>query len=309
MTKQNLSEIAAANDMLLFDDSYQDQKQLNSLYVTHSVIPFGVYNTTNYPQSHHSVLNNFRADYEDFSHFIDNSFTNPTNVGGGAKVELEDPIMFAKTSLKFDDNSLGSHRNQMLSPSTQGYEVDPNQINHSRLSNPLVLRRSAKSSVVTYQAYQKVFKLRYEEGRAHVRLGDFADSATTQPYTPEQRIKYEKMLGKTKIKFFNTTLSVNHNLPIFNLSSSLFNSLNTYFYEFPFLEGVTNDPTRHVWFDAFIKYAQQEVSGSSVSKYTIVGVPFHKKKFDFNVKQGRQLADTELYFTRIRTSRKNYMPN
>jgi hypothetical protein len=84
--------------------------------------------------------------------------------------------------------------------------------------------------------------------------------------------------------------------------------MNFYFYEFPFLDGLTNDPTRHVWFDAFIKFAQREVGGSSVSKYSIVGVPFYKKKFDFNVKQGRQLGDSELYFSRIATSRKNYLP-
>jgi hypothetical protein len=131
--------------------------------------------------------------------------------------------------------------------------------------------------MVTYQSYQKVFKMRYEEGRAHVRLDDFASSASTQPYTTEQRIKYEKMLGKTKLKFYNTNLNVNKLLPVFNANSHLSNSLNTYFYEFPFLEGLTNDPTRHVFFDAFVKFAQQEVSGSSVSKYTIVGVPFYKK--------------------------------
>lgn len=182
------------------------------------------------------------------------------------------------------------------------------QINSSRFSNPIALRRSAKSSLVTYQAYQKVFKLRYEEGRAHVRLLDFADSKVTQPYTTEQKIKYEKMLGKTRLQFYNTSATILNLLPTFNAASNLFNSLNSYFFEFPFLEGVTNDPTRHIWFDAYSKYSQREVSGSSVSKYTIVGVPFSKKKYDFNVKQGRQLLDSELYFNRIATARKSYLP-
>jgi hypothetical protein len=163
--------------------------------------------------------------------------------------------------------------------------------------------------MVTYQAFQKVFKLRYDEGRAHVRLTDFANSTTPQPYTTEQRVKYDRMLGKTRLKHFNTNFSTYNVLPAFNDLSGLSNSLNYYFFEFPFLEGVTNDPTRHVWFDAFIKFAQQEVGGSSVSKYTIVGVPFYKKKYDFNVKQGRQLSDTELYFSRIATARKSYLPN
>jgi hypothetical protein len=116
------------------------------------------------------------------------------------------------------------------------------------------------------------------------------------------------MLGKTKIKHLNTNYSTIQSLPIFNDLSGLTNSLNYYFFEFPFLDGVTNDPTRHVWFDSFVKFAQKEVSGSSVSKYTIVGVPFYKKKYDFNVKQGRQMSETELYFSRIVTARKNYLP-
>jgi hypothetical protein len=162
--------------------------------------------------------------------------------------------------------------------------------------------------MVTYQAFQKVFKLRYDEGRAHVRLTDFADSAIAQPYTTEQRIKYDRMLGKTRLKHFNTNFNSPSVLPIFNDLAGLSNSLNYYFFEFPFLDGVTNDSTRHVWFDAFIKYAQKEVGGSSVSKHSIVGVPFYKKKYDFNVKQGRQMAETELYFSRIATARKNYLP-
>jgi hypothetical protein len=100
--------------------------------------------------------------------------------------------------------------------------------------------------MTTFQAYQKVFKLRYEEGRAHVRLTDFADSAYTQPFTTEQQVKYNQMLGKTKLRYFNTNYNVNRLLPVFNNLAGLTNSLNYYFFDFPFLDGVTNDPTRHV---------------------------------------------------------------
>jgi hypothetical protein len=100
--------------------------------------------------------------------------------------------------------------------------------------------------MTTFQAYQKVFKLRYEEGRAHVRLTDFADSASTQPFTTEQQVKYNQMLGKTKLRYFNTNYNVNRLLPVFNNLAGLTNSLNYYFFDFPFLDGVTNDPTRHV---------------------------------------------------------------
>jgi hypothetical protein len=211
-------------------------------------------------------------------------------------------------NIKFNSIRSNNYGKGNLSLGSNLLEVNPNQVNWSRFSNPISLRKSAKSSIVTHQAFQKVFKLRYEEGRAHVRLTDFANSSISQPYTTEQRIKYEKSLGKTKMKYFNTNYNNTKSLKVFNNLAGLSNSLNFYFFEFPFLDGVTNDPTRHVWFDTFIKYAQREVSGSSVSKYTIAGVPFFKKKFDFNLKKGKQLADTDLYFTRIAVSRKNYLP-
>jgi hypothetical protein len=203
-------------------------------------------NTPVYPQSHHSVLNNFRSDYEDFSHFNDSNFKNVTSKLGSLSSTCDDNFSLSSKSIKFNKASSNLNSNSLSSNLTSGYENNPNQLNWSRFSNPLVLRRSAKSSIVTHQSFQKVFKLRYEEGRAHVRLTDFANASQPQPYTTEQRIKYEKILGKNKIRFFNTSLNLTKTLPVFNANTSLSNSLNTYFFEFPFLEGVTTDPTRHV---------------------------------------------------------------
>lgn len=308
VSKKNLSEASFISDSLAMDESYSDYKNLMNLYVGKSSLPLGVYNTYNYPQSHHAVLNSFRSDYEDFAHFQDTSLNLTTKGSSISQVNLDNLFTDMKGSTEFDLNTASTNSNSFTSLSEVNYETNPNQLNWSRFSNPIALRRSAKSSMVTFQAFQKVFKLRYEEGRAHVRLTDYANSASTQPFTTEQRIKYDKMLGKTRLSHLNTTLNSNKLLPIFNNFAGLTNSLNYYFFDFPFLEGLTNDPTRHVWFDSYIKYAQREVSGSSVSKYSIVGVPFYKKKYDFNVKQGRQLADTELYFSRIATARKNYLP-
>jgi len=55
------------------DESYQDQKNLVNLYVGKLTTPLIISNSYNYPQSHHAILNSFRADFEDFSHFQDNS--------------------------------------------------------------------------------------------------------------------------------------------------------------------------------------------------------------------------------------------
>lgn len=312
LAKKDLSEFSVVSESTTFDDSYLDQKNLLNLFYAKKSLALGLGTLYNNPQSSHSVLNNFRADFEDFSHFQNTSKNNLAKLPqlkSLSETNLDNPIKVKYLTKSFNQYSSLSNAQPVTSTEAVNLDVNPSQTNWARFSNPLALRRSAKGSIVTYQAFQKVFKLRYDEGRAHVRLTDFANSRSTQPYTTEQRIKYERMIGKTKIKHYNTNYNVSRLLPVFNPLAGLNNSLNYYFYEFPFLDGVTNDPTRHVWFDGFIKYAQREVSGSSVSKYSIVGVPFFKKKYDFNVKQGKQMADSELYFARIATARKNYLPN
>jgi hypothetical protein len=308
LNNKDFNELPVMVNSLSMEESYRNSKNLNNLLLSKSSIPLGVYNTRNYPQSSHGVLNNFRSDFEDFSHFKDNPLKLKVSLLSSKDFSSTEPLKLLKKNIRF--SSVKPSTNSMEAPLVGKELVDNTSLRdtQSRFSNPITLRRSAKSSIVTHQAYQKVFKLRYEEGRAHVRLTDFANSSISQPFTTEQKVRYERMLGKSRLSHFNTNYNINSTLKVFNPFASLSNSLNFYFYEFPFLDGVTNDPSRHVWFDVFVKYAQREVSGSSVSKYTIAGVPFFKKKFDFNIIKGRQLADTDLYFTRIKVSRKNYLP-
>jgi hypothetical protein len=53
------------------DESYADYKNLSQMYAGKSATPLAITASVNYPQSHNAVLNSFRADYEDFSHFQD----------------------------------------------------------------------------------------------------------------------------------------------------------------------------------------------------------------------------------------------
>ena len=308
LTTRDFSELPSIINSLSMEESYRNSKSLNNLLISKSSIPLGVYNSRNYPQSSHAVLNNFRSDFEDFSHFKDNALKLKISLLGSKDFEATKPLKLTSKNVKFNSEKVSTSTTSIKSLGETYTDNAISRDTQSRFSNPITLRRSAKSSIVTHQAYQKVFKLRYEEGRAHVRLTDYANSSVSQPFTTEQKIKYDRMLGKTRLKYFNTNYNINSTFKIFNPFAGLSNSLNFYFFEFPFLDGVTNDPSRHVWFDVFVKYAQREVSGSSVSKYTIAGVPFFKKKFDFNIIKGRQLADTDLYFTRIAVSRKNYLP-
>lgn len=52
--------------------------------------------------------------------------------------------------------------------------------------------------MVTFNALQKVFRARFEDGRAHANLGQLADLGVDQPYLTAARPAYETLLGKTR---------------------------------------------------------------------------------------------------------------
>lgn len=61
--------------------------------------------------------------------------------------------------------------------------------------------------------------------------------------------------------------------------------------------------------DGYSKWRYVEVQPSSVAKYSLVGVPYLRKPYDFNTNTGDHLSDMQGYFTRITRARKNYLPN
>ncbi len=255
-----------------FDDSYINSK--NNLYLFNKNSSFLLNNNFNfvYPQSYLSVLNNFRADYEDFNWYV---------------------------NLPEANQSLTDNLNDTLS---EGLNTNV------RFSNPITLRSTARNSIVTYNALQKVFKARFDDGRSNIKINHFADVRSKQPFMTDTRVPYEKLLGKNKESFYNTTFYKNNNFPIFNDLAAYNNSLNFYFFDFPFLLSLVSDPSHFVWFDWFTKWSLYEVQPSSVSRYSTIGVPYSKKHFDFNSETGDTIKDSETYFTRIAISRKNYLP-
>lgn len=254
-----------------FDDSYMTYK--NSLFLFNKNSSFFLNNNTNfvYPQSYLSVLNNFRADYDDFSWHV---------------------------NLNSPELTLNNDLNQENLDTT----------NNIRFSNPITLRSTARNSIVTYNALQKVFKARFDDGRSNIKINHFADVRSKQPFITDSRVSYEKLLGKNKESFYNTTFYKNNNFPVLNNLAAYNNSLNFYFFDFPFLLSLASDPSHFVWFDWFTKWSSYEVQPSSVSRYSTIGVPYSKKHFDFNSENGDTIKDAETYFTRIAVSRKNYLP-
>jgi hypothetical protein len=113
----------------------------------------------------------------------------------------------------------------------------------------VALRSPVRSSIVTFNALQKVFRARFEDGRAHTNLQSFAKLGTEQPFLGAPRPAYEALLGKTKrsffsINFYNPTLG-----SLSNVFSSLDQSVNSFFFTFPFLLSAKSDMGRYMWFD------------------------------------------------------------
>ena len=187
--------------------------------------------------------------------------------------------------------------------------VDFNEVNDLRISNPLKLRSTAKSSIVTYSAIQKVFKSRYDEGRANARLQDISNSYPKHLFISEQKTPYESLLGKNKESFFNTN-NYNHSLTLnFNDIFANWNTLNTYFTDLPFLISAQSDSSRFLWFDWHSRWTSIEVQPSSVSRYSLLGVPYHSKNFEYSTQTGDNINESETYLIRLGRARKNYMSN
>lgn len=121
-----------------------------------------------------------------------------------------------------------------------------NYNNSARYSNPVTLRSTAKNSIVTYAALQKVFRSRLEDGRSNVRLNHFSDLRANQPFLMGNKVTFEKLLGKNKESFYNTTFYTNNNFSVLNDLASANSSLNTYFFDFPFLVSSLSDSAHFV---------------------------------------------------------------
>lgn len=117
------------------------------------------------------------------------------------------------------------------------------------MSNPLKLRSTARNSIVTYNAIQKVFKSRFDEGRSNSRIQDISNSYTPYPFLSAPKAPYESLLGKNTENFFKPTLYVTKPLVAYSVENININLLNTYFTDLPFLVSKFSDASRHLWFD------------------------------------------------------------
>jgi hypothetical protein len=101
----------------------------------------------------------------------------------------------------------------------------------TRFTSSLRLRRTARNSIVTYNALQKVFRSRLEEGRSNYGLNQLAELESKQPFITANRPSYQKMLGKNRESFYSTTTYKTGTLGFLNDLHSLNSSLNFYFFD------------------------------------------------------------------------------
>lgn len=177
-----------------------------------------------------------------------------------------------------------------------------------RFSNYFHLRAPSRDLIATYNAYQKVYKPRFDENRAHAKTTDLTNVFVKQHNITAPRAKYERLLGKNKENFFKINTYKNDLLNNFNSLYDCFTDLNYYFFDLPFLLALKSDASRYFWFDWFARWGMYEVQPSSASKYSILGLPYFNKNFDFTGTINEEIFETENYFVRIARARRNYLP-
>ena len=288
----NFSLLPVYSELNEMDDSFSSYKSLSALSNKFSTSTLLVSNPGLAPRSYLSTFNHFRSDYSDFI------WQRSDNSGTLAPLLS---LINSPTLQNSDSSTIVSG----LASSQDGLSLGSDL----RLSNPVTLRSSVRNSIVNYNAFQKVFKPRLDEGRAHVQSSSFADLGLKQPFISDSKVPYLKLLGKNRDSFFETPLYYASTHKNFNSAPALLDSLNTPMYDFPFLLAKTSDTMRFTWVDWFAKWKHVEVQPSSISRYSTLGVPYLRKPYDFNSTTGDKFQDTELYFTRVARSRRNYLTN
>jgi hypothetical protein len=98
--------------------------------------------------------------------------------------------------------------------------------------------------MITYNAIQKVFKSRFDEGRSNARLTDVSNSYNPYMFLSSKKAPYESLLSKNSNSFFRTNMYNFYYNTFYKNNLSLLNSLNIYFLNLPFLVSTQSDSSR-----------------------------------------------------------------
>lgn len=194
---------------------------------------------------------------------------------------------------------------------TENYsQVKPQSfISSNPLKESLKIRLSVRDSIINNNAFQKVFRSRLDENRAHISTSHFATTSVEQPFINDKSVPYTSLLGKNRFffyqtPFYNKTFTANT-----NAITSLYTQNNTQMFEFPFLDATQSDLIRYTWMDGYSKWIYVDVQPSSVSRYSTLNVPYLRKPYDFNTNSSDTFSDLDTYYMRASRTRRNYLPN
>jgi hypothetical protein len=293
------------NSSNTWDDSYESSKYLKYLYNVSYKTYFNMITNFFQPHPYSIVFDMFRADYEEFS-WIKDDLNNNADFGDVLS-------LFAQTNLLLTEyGNFETCRNKLNFNFLTTFIANASVFDFNqtfRFNNYINLRNTVRNSIVTYNAIQKVFRSRFDEGRSNAKMLEFSNFYLKQPYLTTSRVQYEHLLGKTRENFFKANLYKSKTLNLFNNLYDVGNSLNFYFFDFPFLLALKSDATRYLWFDWYAKWGFYEVQPSSSSRYAIYGMPYFNKSFDFAAYGSESISETENYLLRLSRARRNYLPN
>ena len=179
----------------------------------------------------------------------------------------------------------------------------------SKLTNTPSLQFTAKNLTVNQSAFQKVFRSRFDEGRANVNTLSFSVVENKQQFLTDFGTSYNKMLKKNDDFFYSNLLFSKSYQTTGGVLSSLVQAQKLPVYDFPFLLSNSSDVTRYSWIDWGSQWKYREVQPSSASRFSTLGVPYVRDPFNFDTNAGDGFQNTESYLTRISRSRRNYLPN
>jgi hypothetical protein len=129
---------------------------------------------------------------------------------------------------------------------TSRYSNNLKSYNTFSQSNNIKLRTTAKNSIVTYNAIQKVYKSRFDDARSNVNFKNFTNSYNNVPFITESRPSYESTLGKNKDSFYNTVLFNSFFKNNYSVLTDILNSNNYIFADLPFLMSMKSDASRYL---------------------------------------------------------------
>lgn len=67
-----------------------------------------------------------------------------------------------------------------------------------------------------------------------------------------------------------------------------------------------SDASRYLWFDWQSRWSSLEVQPSSVARFSLLGLPYVTKSFDYTTSSGEEINDSENYLIKLARARKNY---